>query len=121
MGQIIHWTNRVNKIQVNKYERDVGYQRVEKSAVTKHAKNCGQEIQHDKGKISNKEGHFGKKVYNRDREISRKLQQEDGKTTWKIGKTWLPIIYQEKRRRKTKEYNIITEKAPKPRMKIVGV
>ncbi|XP_050528175.1 uncharacterized protein LOC126898277 [Daktulosphaira vitifoliae] len=105
-------TGRAIATRIKEHEKDVEYQRTEKSAVAEHAKNKGHDIQFDKVKILNKEPHFGKRMYKEAIEIEKcpeNFNREDG---WKISKTWLPIIHQTKRKlTNNTETNSIYEEA----------
>ncbi|XP_050544291.1 uncharacterized protein LOC126907220 [Daktulosphaira vitifoliae] len=64
-------TGRAIATRIKEHEKDVEYQRTEKSAVAEHAKNKGHDIQFDKVKILNKETHFGKRMYKEAIEIEK--------------------------------------------------
>ncbi|XP_050535069.1 uncharacterized protein MAL8P1.12-like [Daktulosphaira vitifoliae] len=89
-------TGRAIATRIKEHEKDVDYQRTEKSAVAEHAKNKGHDIQFDKVKILNKETHFGKRIYKVAIEIEKCPENFNRYDGWKISKTWLPIIHQTK-------------------------
>ena len=92
--------------RIREHEKDVDYERTEKSAVAEHAKQKDHTINFNGVNILSKEKHYGKRMIKEAIEIEKcpkNFNREDG---WRISNAWKTIIHEARKQRIEKTTNI---------------